>query len=42
MAANYISRPLPAEVLVRGERAALIRARQTNEDLIRGEQPAEF
>ena len=42
MASNYNSRPLPAEVLVRGNRTALIRARQTNEDLIRGERPAEF
>jgi diaminopimelate decarboxylase len=37
MASNYNSRPLPAEVLVRGDRFALIRKRQTNEDLVRGE-----
>jgi diaminopimelate decarboxylase len=40
MASNYNSRPLPAEVLVRGDRFSLIRKRQTNEDLIRGEQDA--
>jgi diaminopimelate decarboxylase len=37
MASNYNSRPLPAEVLVRGAEAALIRERQTFEDLVRGE-----
>jgi diaminopimelate decarboxylase len=37
MASNYNSRPLPAEALVRGDKFALIRHRQTNEDLIRGE-----
>ena len=37
MASNYNSRPLPAEALVRGDKVALIRRRQTNEDLIRGE-----
>ncbi len=37
MASNYNSRPLPAEALVRGDKFALIRRRQTNEDLIRGE-----
>jgi diaminopimelate decarboxylase len=37
MAANYNSRPLPAEVLVRGDKFALIRTRQTLEDLVRGE-----
>jgi diaminopimelate decarboxylase len=42
MASNYNSRPLPAEVLVRGERAALIRERQTNHDLTRGERAPEF
>jgi diaminopimelate decarboxylase len=34
MASNYNSRPLPAEVLVRGDKVALIRERQTWEDLI--------
>ena len=37
MASNYNSRPLSAEALVRGDKFALIRHRQTNEDLIRGE-----
>jgi diaminopimelate decarboxylase len=37
MASNYNSRPLPAEALVRGDKFALIRKRQMNEDLIRGE-----
>jgi diaminopimelate decarboxylase len=37
MASNYNSRPLPAEAFVRGDKFALIRHRQTNVDLIRGE-----
>ena len=37
MASNYNSRALPAEVLVNGERVALIRRRQTMEDLVREE-----
>ena len=37
MASNYNSRPLPAEALVRGDNVALIRKRQTWEDLVRGE-----
>jgi diaminopimelate decarboxylase len=37
MASNYNSRPLPAEALVRGDKFALIRKRQTWEDLIRDE-----
>jgi diaminopimelate decarboxylase len=37
MASNYNSRPLPAEALVRGDNVALIRKRQTCEDLISGE-----
>jgi diaminopimelate decarboxylase len=37
MASNYNSRPLPAEVLVRGDKVWLIRKRQTWEDLVRGE-----
>jgi diaminopimelate decarboxylase len=37
MASNYNSRPLPAEALVRGDQLALIRKRQTVEDLTRGE-----
>jgi diaminopimelate decarboxylase len=37
MASNYNSRPLPAEVLVDGDRSSLIRRRQTMEDLVREE-----
>ena len=37
MASNYNSKPLPAEVLVDGGQPRLVRARQTPEDLIRGE-----
>jgi diaminopimelate decarboxylase len=37
MASNYNSRPLPAEVLVDGGHAAVIRKRQTLDDLIAGE-----
>ena len=37
MASNYNSRSLPAEALVRGDKFALIRKRQTSDDLVRGE-----
>ena len=37
MASNYNSKPLPAEVLLDGGRHRLVRARQTPEDLVRGE-----
>jgi diaminopimelate decarboxylase len=37
MASNYNSRPLPAEILVEGEDATLVRKRQTLENLIEGE-----
>jgi diaminopimelate decarboxylase len=37
MASNYNSRPLPAEALVGGDKVALIRKRQTWEDLTAGE-----
>jgi len=37
MASNYNSKPLPAEVLVDGGHARLVRRRQTPEDLVRGE-----
>ncbi len=37
MASNYNSRPLPAEILVHGARASVIRKRQTLEDIIAGE-----
>ena len=37
MASNYNSRPMPAEVLVDGGRAAVVRERQSLADLVRGE-----
>jgi diaminopimelate decarboxylase len=37
MASNYNARPRAAEVLVKGDQFAVIRARETYEDLIRGE-----
>src|ERR1700680_2455379 len=37
MASNYNSRPLPAEALVRGDKVALIRRRQTVEELVEDE-----
>jgi diaminopimelate decarboxylase len=37
MASNYNSRPLPAEILVEGATATVVRKRQTLEDLIEGE-----
>ena len=37
MASNYNSRPLPAEILVSGNSAEIIRSRQTLADLIHGE-----
>src|SRR5436309_748492 len=40
MASNYNSRPLPTEALVRGDKFALIRQRQTWEDLASGEVEA--
>jgi diaminopimelate decarboxylase len=40
MASNYNSRPLPAEALVRRNKFALIRKRQTWEDLVAGEVEA--
>ena len=36
-ASNYNARPRPAEVLVRGSRAQLVRRRESREDLVRGE-----
>ena len=38
MGSNYNSKPLAAEVLVTDGKAELIRARQTFDDLIRGER----
>jgi diaminopimelate decarboxylase len=37
MSSNYNGRPRAAEVLVRGDRFAVVRARETHEDLVRGE-----
>ena len=37
MASNYNSRPLPAEILVDGATATVVRQRQTLDDLIAGE-----
>src|SRR5262249_37290920 len=37
MASNYNSRPMPAEILVDGGKASVIRKRQTLEDLVAGE-----
>lgn len=37
LASNYNARPRPAEVLVEGNRWRVVRARETYEDLIRGE-----
>jgi diaminopimelate decarboxylase len=42
MASNYNSRPLPGEALVRGDKFALIRKRQTWEDLVGGEMDPGF
>jgi diaminopimelate decarboxylase len=39
MASNYNSRALPAEVLVSGQSARVVRRRQTLDDLIAGETP---
>jgi diaminopimelate decarboxylase len=38
MASTYNARPRPAEVLVDDDRARLIRRRETNHDLVRGEE----
>lgn len=42
MSSNYNSRPRAAEVLVQGERYSVIRARETLEDLVRGERLPEW
>jgi diaminopimelate decarboxylase len=42
MASNYNSRPLLAETMVRGDKFALIRRRQTWNDLVRGEVDADW
>ncbi len=41
MSSNYNGRPRAAEVLVRGERFAVVRNRETLEDLVRGESMPE-
>jgi diaminopimelate decarboxylase len=41
MASNYNSRPLPAEVLISGDQAHLVRERQTLHDLVHGERTLE-
>jgi diaminopimelate decarboxylase len=40
MASNYNTRPLPAEILVDGAKASVVRERQTLDDVIRGEHLA--
>ena len=42
MASNYNSRPLAAEVMVQGEQAQVVRARQSLGDLIQGERVSAF
>ena len=42
MASTYNSRPLPAEVLIRGDKFALVRKRQSAEDLVTGEVNPRF
>ena len=37
MASNYNTRPLPAEILVDGDQATLVRKRQTLDDVLAGE-----
>jgi diaminopimelate decarboxylase len=38
MASNYNSRPRPAEVMVDGRKACVVRRRETWEDIVRGEE----
>lgn len=40
MASNYNTRPMPAEILVDGDRATVVRERQTLADVIKGERVA--
>ena len=42
MASNYNSRPRVAEVMVKGDQYYVIRARETYEDLVRGEKIPDF
>jgi diaminopimelate decarboxylase len=37
MASNYNTRPMPAEILVDGDAAHIVRERQTLEDVLKGE-----
>ena len=40
MASNYNTRPMPAEILVDGDKATVVRERQTLEDVLKGEHIA--
>jgi diaminopimelate decarboxylase len=42
MSSNYCSRPRAAEVMVKGDRFHVVKARETYEDLIRGESLPPF
>ena len=42
MSSNYNSRLRPAEIMVRGDKYEVIRARETYEDLLRGERVPDF
>lgn len=42
MGSNYNSRPLAAEVMVKGKEVALVRSRETYKDLVRGEIVPDF
>jgi diaminopimelate decarboxylase len=42
MASNYNSRPRAAEVMVKGDRFAVVRRREEPDDLVRGEEVPEF
>jgi diaminopimelate decarboxylase len=37
MASNYNTRPMPAEILVDGDQAHVVRERQTLDDVLKGE-----
>jgi diaminopimelate decarboxylase len=40
MASNYNTRPMPAEILVDGDKATVVRERQTLDDVLKGEHIA--
>jgi diaminopimelate decarboxylase len=40
MASNYNTRPMPAEILVEDEKVAVVRERQTLDDVLKGEHIA--